>query len=184
MKQTSPQTKSFIIFFAVAAIGTYLCLMLWVNLKSNTFSNTRQTGSYQAISYPDQVKADNTPVVTPPVDTSSWQTYTNAKYGLSFKYKPGWKVSAAANKKGFTIIGVDPGKKYYNFEIYISPTAFFAMDNLPTKTETIGGQEAINVNDSLYGIKANNLYYTFDIGSSEILKADFNGLVHSLSFTK
>lgn len=184
MKQISPQTKSFFILFSIAVAGTFLCLMLWANLKSNLI-NKEQATSYQAVSYSNKTPAhtEEAPQSTP-TDTSNWQTYTNTKYGFSFKYKPDWKVLAATKKNGFTVIQVDPGKKYYNFQIYISPKEFFAMDNLPSKTETIGGAEAINVSGYLYGIKANNLFYTFDIGTSAPLKDDFDGMVYSLNFTK
>jgi hypothetical protein len=56
------------------------------------------------------------------------------------------------------------------------------MDGLPTTTETIGGQTALNANNALYGLQANNLYYTFDIGLSMSLLPDFNALVHSVKF--
>ncbi len=56
------------------------------------------------------------------------------------------------------------------------------MDGLPTKTETISGENALNVSNALYGITANNLYYTFDVGLSMSLLPDFDALVHSVKF--
>jgi len=115
-------------------------------------------------------------------DTTGWPTYTDKESGLSFQYKPGWKVLAPIKKAGFRIIQIDPGKKYYNIKIYISPEQFYIMDGLPATGETIGGAPALNVNNALYGIRANNLYYTFDVGLSMSLLPDFNGLVHSATF--
>ena len=58
------------------------------------------------------------------------------------------------------------------------------MDGIPTQTETINGVKAINASNDLYGIQANNNYYTFDIGWSVTLVGEFNVLVHSVKFTK
>ena len=88
----------------------------------------------------------------------------------------------AVNKNGFTILQVDPGPRFYNIKIYISPKEFYIMDGVPAKTETIGGQTALNADNALYGIEANNIYYTFDVGLSMSLVPDFDALVHSVKF--
>ena len=116
------------------------------------------------------------------VDTSDWKTFTDAKYNLSFKYQPDWKISAATKKNGYTIIQIDPGKKYYNFLLYISAADYYAMAGLPAVQENISGCQATNVFNTLYGIKFGNLYYTFDIGKSFNLLPQFNAWVHSVKF--
>lgn len=179
MSKFSPQTKSFLVLFSLAVVGTYLCTMLWPDLASF---------NYKSYSYKASPTIQNLNNITPAaaaipvVDTSSWKDYSNAEYGFNFKYHPDWKVKNIVSKKDFKIIEIDPGAKYYNIKIYISPKEFYVMDGLPTKTEIIDGKTALNVSDLLYGIKTDTNYFTFDIGLSVSLTADFMAMVHSVKF--
>ncbi len=180
MEKFSPQTKSLLVLLSLAVLGTYLCLMLWTDMGS---------GSYRLpVASKNQDKSVTIPAAdlfnnkVDPVDTSAWKTYADRDSGLSFKYKPEWSVKDAKIQNGFRIIEVDPGKKYFNIKIYISPSGFYALDGLPTTEETINGHSAINVKNMLYGIKAGQQYFTFDVGASVSLTQDFNALVHSAEF--
>ncbi len=177
MNKISPQTKSFIILFGVVIIGTYLSLGLWSELsdKRYGFKQDYQVNDQQQPAVQGQ---DNVPAV----DTSAWKTYSNPTYKVSFLYKPDWKVFDPIKKDGFTVIQIDPGAKFYNIKIYISPTDYYIMGGLPARTEPIGGQTALNVSNALFGIQANNLYYTFDVGLSMSLVPDFAALVRSVKF--
>jgi hypothetical protein len=181
MSKLAPQTKSFIIIFCIAVVGTYLCLTLWWLLNSG--SGNRIYSGYSTIPYAAnsaQPAAQPAPVL--PVNTSAWKTYSNSDYHLSFAYDPAWKVLPVTQQKEFSVLQIDPGPTHFNIKIYISPKGFYLMDSLPAKSETIGGQAALNVNNTLYGIKANNLYYTFDVGLSMGLLPEFDALVHSVKF--
>ena len=83
---------------------------------------------------------------------------------------------------GYTQLQVDPGPKYYNFSIYISPKDFYIMGGLPYSTENISGAQTLNVVNSLFGIKFNNTYYTFDVGQSFMLLPQFDAMVHTVNF--
>jgi hypothetical protein len=179
----SPQTKSFIILFIIALAGTYLCLVV---LGLGGFGQNRPGGE-NVILYgqPNQqavlaANSDDPDVMT--ANISAWKTFTSADYGFSFKYKPDWKVLPPQKKGDWTVIQVDPGKKYYNVKIYISPKDYYAMGGLPIHQETINGVPAQNVSNLLYGFSKNNFYYTFDIGLSLMLKPDFEAMVHSVMF--
>ncbi len=179
MSKFSLQTKSFIVLFSLAVVGTYLCTLLWPDLASFSF----KTYTYQVS--PSIQNLNNTVPQAPAIqmtDTSAWKNYSNAEYGLSFKYNPDWKIKNVVSKNGFQIIEIDPGAKYYNIKIYISPKEFYVMDGLPTKTETIAGKSTLNVNNILYGIKTEANYFTFDIGLSLSLTPDFMAMVHSVQF--
>ncbi len=179
MSKFSTQTKSFIVLFGLAVIGTYLCTMLWPDIASFNFKSY----TYRFAPIPQNLdKPIDQAVAIPLVDTSTWKDYSNPDLGLSFKYKPDWKIKDVITKKDFKIIEIDPGAKFYNIKIYVSPKEFYVMDGLPTKTETIAGKEALNVNNILYGIKSGTSYYTFDIGLSLSLTPDFNAMVHSVQF--
>ncbi len=185
MPKISPQSKSFIILFSLIIISSYLCLTMWLLLLSTPHSASVYGSNYRVISYGNFSAAPAavpSAKPQPPVNVSGWPVYTNSEYGFSFQYKPGWKVLPAVQSKGFTVLQVDPGIRYYNIKIYISPAQFYAMDDLPATSETIDGQTASNVSNALYGIKANGLYYTFDVGWSMSLVPDFDGLVHSVKF--
>jgi hypothetical protein len=178
MKKISLQTKTFIALFCFAVFGTYLCLILWTNLIGRSPNKPAAVISTTTKSVAAQTS--RAPIAA--VDTTGWKTYSNPQYQLSFLYKPNWKILPAVNKNGFTILQVDPGPRFYNIKIYISPKEFYIMDGVPAKTETIGGQTALNADNALYGIEANNIYYTFDVGLSMSLVPDFDALVHSVKF--
>jgi len=181
MSKLAPQTKTFIILFFVAVFGAFLCLSLWSNLAKQVSNRSNNTNTIIAAKS-TAAKTVPAPAPAPAVDTTGWKTYTNKQEQLSFLYKPGWKVLPAVNKDGFTVLQVDPGPKFYNIKIYVSPKEFYIMDGVPATNETIDGQPALNADYSLYGIKANNLYYTFDVGLSMSLVPDFDGLVYSVKF--
>ena len=179
MSKFSNQTKSFIVLFSLAVVGTYMCAMLWPDLASFSYKSY----SYQATpTLQNSIAPVPQKPAIPKVDTSLWKDYSNKDYGFSFKYKPDWKIKTLTSIKNFKIIEIDPGAKYYNIKIYISPKEFYVMDGLPTKTEIIAGKEALNVSDILYGIKTDTNYFTFDIGLSLSLMSDFMALVHSVKF--
>src|SRR4051812_13894862 len=141
MTPLSPQTKSFVILSTLAVLGVFLCLMLWADLIYPA-SQTKQNLTQTKAEAPDPSAAIPAPQ---PVDTTDWLTYSNAELGISFKYKPDWKVLAPKKTQdGFTILQIDPGSKFYDIKIYFSPTQYYIMDALPSKTETIGGQPALN----------------------------------------
>jgi hypothetical protein len=175
MKKVSAQSKSFIILFALAVFGTYLCLALWPR-------------SINPLSTPETIIRYDLPNKTPqalsatPISTEGWKNYSNKDLHLSFMYSPSWKILPVKTISGFSVLQIDPGAKYYNIKIYLSPKEFYLMDGLPTQQETIDGQPAQNVENALYGIKANNLFYTFDVGLSMSLVPEFDALVHSVKF--
>lgn len=182
-QKISPQTQSFIILFSICVLGVFFCLWLWGDLINTAYPiglndyDKFYHGLNQAYGRQQQ------PLAQPAIDTSAWKTHTNTEYNFSFKYKPDWKVLPAAIKGAFKVIEIDPGKKYYNIKIYISPKEFYIFDGLPTKKETIGGATALNVNDALFGIKTNKLFYTFDLGLSMSLLPEFATLARSAKFS-
>lgn len=184
-RKVSPQSKSFIILLAIAVVGTYVCLFL-LNyiIKGGGYSLPQDT--YQPVNprlVPEKAQAAGTQNQTAAVDTSAWKKYTNQKYAISFLYDPTWKILAPKLEKGFQAIEIDPGKKYYNIKIYISSTGFYAVDGLPSKTESINGTEATNIEDLLFAMQKPPYYYTFDVGMSISLMPQFDALVRSVTFT-
>lgn len=188
-KNSSPQTKSFIILFCIAAVGTYLTFMLtngftqsgpddFVNGYRLYYQNPQNTGlpNAAAASQPfmPQVK---------PVDTSAWKTYSDKQYAFSFRYDPSWSVlPGKKNKDGFYVLEIDPGQKFYNIKIFVNDKSFFALEGLSTVTQTIAGRPALNVSNLLYGMINGPYYYTFDNGLSTNMIDGFNAMVHSVSF--
>lgn len=180
MSRISTPTKSFIVLCFFAIFGLFLCLSLWSELDNSPYNNFSVV--YED-AYSRLLPGLTTSVqVKPTTDTTAWKTYTNKTYNFSFKYKPDWKVLELKKVKGYNVLEVDPGKKYYNIKIFINDKDYYVMGGLPTKNQTIGGQPAINVNNLLYGIKAGNYYYTFDVGLSTSLAPDFDALVYSVKF--
>jgi len=178
----SPQTKSFIILITLAIIGTYLCLALWSNLSTSPFVPSYRPINYKGPQGRNPLNQQTSVSQATPVDTSHWRTYSDKELKLSFSYDPTWKVLQATSKNGYRILQVDPGTKYYNIKIYVSPSSYYIMDGLPSTADNIGGQSAQNVNNALYGVKANREYYTFDVGLSMSLLPEVDALVHSVKF--
>lgn len=184
LKNISPQSKSFTVLFALAITGTYLSVIISNNsgLKQNSYG----TG-YSEINYNERA-GSSSPAPDAGVpdkmteDTSGWKTYASQDLKLSFKYSPAWEIKKAEKKGDFQIIDVDPGKKFYNIKIYVSPKGYFSIAGLPTVSEQIAGTQAFNSKNMLYGLEFRGLYYTFDIGYSLSLKPDFMAMVHSVKF--
>lgn len=181
MSKLPPQTKSFIVIFTVAILGTYLSLWLTGTVNFNLGDKSLKDLGYQIINYDGQTQPANEQAAAK-VNTSDWKTYTDSRYNFSFKYKPDWKVLPAINKGGFYVLQIDPGKKYYNIRIFVSPNQYLGIDGLQTQPETIGNQAGLNVKNLLYGAKSGGNYFTFDIGFSLSLQPEFMALVHSVQF--
>ena len=183
MKQKfSPQTKSFVVLFLLAIVGTFVCLWILGRMDIGPY---KEFGNYNIIQYNQPQKAyaappDNALAMTQ--DITSWKTFTSKEYGFSFKYNPNWKISAPSQKGDYTVFSIDPGKKYYNINVYVSAKDYYSMASLPIETEEINGYQAQNVSKLLYGFKNGDYYYTFDIGLSLSLRPDFWAMVHSVQF--
>ncbi|MCX6797217.1 MAG: hypothetical protein NTX98_01935 [Candidatus Doudnabacteria bacterium] len=186
-KNSSPQTKSFVILLAIAIAGTYFCLLLAKSVfkKANYQKTPQDSRTEQIISYKNgqnnsllnQANAEE-----PEINTTNWKTYSDQKYKFSFKYNPEWKIKPWAKQDGYNVLEIDPGKKYYNIKIYTSLKDFYVMGGLPTQEVLVGGEKALNVSDLLYGVKKGDYYYTFDIGLSLSLKPQFDALVKTIKF--
>jgi len=187
MPKTSPQTKSFIILLVLALVGCYISSELFQKLKLGLIVpksqyNKQASNDTLASQQPCHNCSSQNTEVTNAVDTSQWKIYQDKTFDFSFKYKPDWKVLPAVKKDGYTLIEVDPGRNFYNIEIYIGTQDFYAMNGLPAVTEQIAGCTAQNVKDILYGIENPPYYFTFDINRSLSLKPNFDALVHSVQF--
>lgn len=177
-KKISLQSKSFAILFIIAFLGTYISYVHNKEATVNSTLNSEPSNNYYFQKF-KIVQADKT---EKNINTSNWKTYSNKKWGLSFRLPENWQVKNTKNIGDFSVFEIDPGKKYYNMYVYASPKSFYAMDGLPTTTEKIAGLDVLNVNDLLYGVKTEN-YFTFDIGVSLKLKDVFKALVHTVQFS-
>ncbi len=191
-RKISPQSKSFIVLFSVAVVGTVVCAGL-----ARYLTIRYQDDGYTLYPYPPKYLVNKPmvkqPPTTPPppqsepvvptVDTSDWKVYTASKYNFQFRYDPSWNIKNGGKKDGYDILEVDPGKKYYNFKIYVSPTDYYIVDGLPATDQTIGGKQAKNIQNMLYAIQDDNLRLTFDLGMSLSLRPQFKAMVESLKFT-
>lgn len=187
-QKLSPQTSSFIVLAGVCLFGGFLVILISSQLLKNEVYEkipAQEKSNYQPTSEKSGVFSTalaSDELVLP--DTSKWKTYSNADYSLSFKLPKAWNVKPGKNVKDFKVLEIDPGVKFYNIKIYISTNNYYVMDGLPAVKTTIGGSPALNVSNLLYGVTANNNYFTFDLGPSLSLTPEFNALVKSVEFKK
>lgn len=185
-KNLSPQTKSFIILIAVAFVGTYLTVAVSQSSLDSASGGSEQFYYPAATSSPaPKTPAAAAPKTFPavqPVSTQGWKTYADKTYPFSFSYDPAWTVKPGIKQNDFYILQIDPGPKYYNIKIYISPSQFYGLDGLPNIQTDVNGAKAFDVSNLLYGIKMGPYYYTFDNGLSTVMINEFNALVHTVKF--
>ncbi len=183
MKTISKQSKSFIVLFCIAILGTYFAMNLSEKANKREAGLSNELAESQVL--PAEENIETPAVVTEPeitVDTENWKEYSDKKYNFSFKINPDWKVSAKQQKNGEYLLEIDPGAKYYNIKIYVSKNGFFALDGLPTEETKIANLPALAINDMLYGLKKDDLYLTFDLGSSLSLRPQFKAMVNTIAF--
>ena len=184
----SAQSKSFLILFVVALIGTYICLLIArsINLPTDSQIAMGPNMGYQTTVYPEKNSTGTQTMakapVDPVVDTSKWKSYTDPTYHFSFLYPPTWKPKKAVTKNGFYTLVFDPGSKYDNITIYVSTTGYFALEGLPETKDTVAGQPAENIEGALYGFQYQGNYYTLDSGISLATKVDFRAMVKTFRF--
>lgn len=182
-KNLKPQTKSFIILFCIAIVGTYLIVMLNANPTFLRPVSNDYGSKYYGTATNTAFASERPMPPIKPVDTSGWKTYQNKQYSFNFKYDPSWTIKPGKETSdGFYLVEVDPGAKYYNIKIYVSKEGFYVFDGLPAVITSIDGLQAYDVSNLLYGIKIGPDYYTFDNGLSTSLINDFNALVRSVKF--
>lgn len=187
-KKASLQTKSFLVLLGLAIIGTYLSVMLGGNFKigQNKYGRGNSAIYYRPSQNSNPQNAAVLAATTLPEsdkiteNTSSWKTYTNNVLGLSFKYPPDWQIKSPSKTEGFDVITIDPGTRLYNMYVYVSNTDYYNLTGLPAARVKVGGLDALNSGNLLFGLQKNNRYYTFDIGYSVNKKSDFLALVHSV----
>ncbi len=188
LPKISPQSKSFLVLFAIAVIGSYMSLIVTKFSDLTAFTEPGQNNlnkNYTQINYNQNttnLKQDLPDLDVPSVSTENWKSYSDLSYHFSFLYPPTWKVQKLIYKNGFYNISINTGVKLSTVNIYISNKSFFAVENLPYTIKTIGGMEAIDIQGILYGFNKNGIYYTFDLGNSTKLKPEFETLVRSVTF--
>ena len=182
----SPQTKSFVVLVLLAVFGSLLTLWLIGVMKGEPGKEYAEVAPRTENKQGEETaqKPSRPEVLAKEVaDTSAWKEFSDPKYGISFKYNPDWKIKPwTKSKDGFDVLEIDPGRKYYNIKIYASDKNFYVMDGLPVQGATVGGVQALDVSDLLYGVKKGATYLTFDLGLSLSLKPQFNGLIESVKF--
>ncbi len=178
---TPRPTFTFFLLVALAAVSAYGALLLTTQLSGDSdVADSTLTNQHK-----DLAAAPNSASAAPAsIDISNWKQYTDLTYFLSFKYPPTWQVQTYPSMAGYYIIVIKPDSRADNVRIYVSPNTYFALDGLPTKKDTLGGAQALNINDSLFGVKYSAQYYTFDRGNTAKLQPQFQQIIDSVAFNR
>jgi hypothetical protein len=120
-------TISFIILVALAAIATFAAIYATKNI-SEPIENSSLENSVL-----EENRLQNIQPTAAELDVSTWKSYTDKNYFLSFKYPSTWQVKTYQNRNGFDIIVLEPNNARDNIRIYVSPENYFALQGLPSK---------------------------------------------------
>lgn len=116
------------------------------------------------------------------LDTTDWKSYIDKNYPISFLYPKTWKISSSINKLGFYDIYLNPGAKFFDIHIYISPKSYAGLEGLPQTPTKVGQQTGFSVSPNLIGIKVGESYYTFDGSMNSTHTDEFNTLLSTVKF--
>ena len=76
------------------------------------------------------VQTTKTLSITPTVETAGWKTYTNEKYGFSFKYPTDWKIGESTENNSEMLVYVQSPRKDSSLEFWFWPANKYALDDL------------------------------------------------------
>ncbi len=101
------------------------------------------------------------------LDISQWQSYSDPNFPINIPVDPAWKISSSDALANYYNIKIADNKNNILTNIYISSEGFLAIDGFnPIPFNTKQGYSGAVYGDSIYTIKHNNLYYTFDTSNS------------------
>lgn len=111
---------------------------------------------------------------------SAWPTYESTNLPISFRYPKDWVVSEKKVEDD-TIITIrnSTGSKEA-ITVYSSPTSFFGFDGLKVVEQNLNGYKITKVDDSLFGIRQKDNFYTFDAGLTPVNRPIFKELANSI----
>lgn len=171
MTHLSSTTRLFVGLLIAILLLTYIALTLARQQKNNTYNfgigtNNSQASSNQSL-----------------LDTSDWEEYQDRAYPLAFSYPKNWKVSTDTKSiDGFYSVVIDPDKSVKNIHIYISDKGFLALDGLSQEPYALSSFEGVKVDESLFGLKAGDYYYTFDASMNPKQAKEFATIVSTVEF--
>lgn len=180
MPKISYQTKTFTLLFVIALIACGF------SVYYNKLQQEKKEAAALRIN-PLEAKPENPSAAPAPapeikVDTSDWKDYADKTFNFSFKYNPAWKVNSVKKQDGYYVLSVDPGRKYYNINVYVSKNSYYAVDGVPMQDAKIDGQPAKAIPGLLYAVSKDGNFFTFDVGNSLSLTPQFKAMVESVKF--
>ncbi len=177
----SKQTRSFIFIIILGVAIALVAFVLNKRAMQEIAIMEQNTPLPQHLETKPEPPAE--PVSVPPADTTGWKTYTSRNYPFTFKYPSTWTAVPTPTSDEYDTITITPsGTGASPMHVYLSKTGYLGMDNLQSQPITVSGQAGINVQDLLVGVKYENVYYTFDIGSAINNQAEFNAIVQSVVY--
>lgn len=177
MRHIPRSSRNFIGLVVITFALTYIALSL-SSYKADILLRDIQTQT--------QTESDKltTPqeIPRPLLDTTDWKSYIDKNYPISFLYPKTWKISSSVNKFGLYDIYLNPGAKFYDIHIYISPKTYAGLAGLPQTPTKVGQQTGFSVSPNLIGIKVGESYYTFDGSMNSTHTDEFNTLLSTVKF--
>ncbi len=124
----------------------------------------------------------NTQIPAKILDTTSWNTYQDSAYPLSFLYPKDWKVKGVTNAQKFYDITLDVPKTDSDMHIYISSKGYYGLEGYMHQPYPVGNVKGEATGNNLVGVKAGEYYYTFDGSTNSDISNEFATLLSTVSF--
>lgn len=173
MKHLTNPTKTFVAL--VIAILLLILFALWL------ITQDRIEAPHVSLQ-PNQAQAPEETFSVPAVDTSTWVDYQDPNFPLLIKVPEDWSITNRTIAGLYTLV-LAPEARDASFRIFISENGLIGMSGLPsTDIITASNHNAIVVDNNIYGIKADDYYYTFDGTLSNDYIEEFFTIVNNVKF--
>ncbi len=164
-------TRIFIGLSIVTLLLTYLAITL-SDIQGNYFLSKGRHHPYKK-----RIEATKKPI-----DTAMWETYEDPQLPLSFRLPEEWTVTTSNLENNFYDIALaNPGQNG-QIHIYVSKDGYLGLQGLNEKPFELAGAKGTKINDSLFGLKAGEYYFTFDGSMAPSIQEEYAALLTTLKF--
>lgn len=114
------------------------------------------------------------------IDTSKWTTYTDSNTGMSFRHPEDWNVASKSSGSDHLLLITSKKEPASRMSIFSSPSGYLGFEGLPQEKATIAGYDWVKVDTTLFGLKKDDIFFTFDAGLNPASVPTFHALLKTV----